>query len=173
MNFLTVNFVPPDKISRVNIAALRIKGQVHRRAVRSCVDKYFGSKFRVDIHCGLRGWLPSDQVGWDAKVHNLVKTQSWMTYTRKHIAYLSPSSQLISSLCQHCIYIYLYYNLSRKYIIECCLVNVNLHFDNCFLLFTLFQFLYHIIILFVLLFFFIELNLQGLSICVIHKITQI
>lgn len=74
MNFLTVNFVPPDKISRVNIAALRIKGQVHRRAVRSCVDKYFGSKFRVDIHCGLRGWLSSDQVGWDAKVHDLVKT---------------------------------------------------------------------------------------------------
>lgn len=73
MNFLTVNFVPPDKISRVNIAALRIKGQVHRRAVRSCVDKYSGSMFKFDIHSGLGGWLPSDQVGWDAKVHDLVK----------------------------------------------------------------------------------------------------
>lgn len=173
MNFLTVNFVPPDKISRVNIAALRIKGQVHRRAVRSCVDKYFGSKFRVDIHCGLRGWLPSDQVGQDAKVHDLVKTQSWMTYTRKHIAYLSPSSQLISSLCQHCIHIYLYYNLSRKYIVECCLVNVNLHFDNFF--FIIYPFLVLISYNYPLcsFIFFIELNLQGLSICVIHKITQI
>lgn len=76
MNFLTVNFVPPDKISRVNIAALRIKGQVHRRAFRTCVDKYSGSMFRFDIHSGPRGWLPSDQVGWDAKVHDLVKKNS-------------------------------------------------------------------------------------------------
>lgn len=64
---------PPDKISRVNIAALRIKGQVHRRAFRTCVDKYSGSMFRFDIHSSPRGWLPSDQVGWDAKVHDLVK----------------------------------------------------------------------------------------------------
>lgn len=85
---------PPDKISRVNIAALRIKGQVHRRAFRTCVDKYSGSMFRFDIHSSPRGWLPSDQVGWDAKVHDLVKKNShWWRIQGNTIA-LSPSSQL-------------------------------------------------------------------------------